>query len=76
MLLWSRSGWSAEYLPKVLFGLGAITFNVVCYYFVEKRTVEASNYRKQSTLILWVTFPGVICFVAAVYLGGNYAHWW
>jgi hypothetical protein len=76
MLLWSRASWSLEFLPKVLFGFGAITLNVICYYFVEKRTVESSTFRKQSTLILWVTFPGVFCFVAAAYLGGSHASWW
>ena len=76
LLLWSRADWSIEFLPKVLFGFGAIAFNVICYYFVEKRTTEKAVFSRQSNLILLVTFPGVFCFVAAVYLGGGHASWW
>jgi len=76
MLLWSRASWSLEFLPKVLFGICAIALNVICYYFVEKRTTETNTFLKQSTLILWVTIPGVFCFIAAAYLGGGHANWW
>jgi len=76
MLLWSQASWSLDYLPKVLFGFGAIALNVFCYYCVEKRTTETNNFLQQSTRILWVTFPGVFCFIAAVFLGGSHANWW
>ncbi|MDP6587332.1 MAG: hypothetical protein QF535_21980 [Anaerolineales bacterium] len=76
VLLWERAAWSTEFIPKVLFGFGAIALNVLCYYFVEKRTIEPVAFLTQSTHILWVVFPGIFCFVSAAYLGGSHAGWW
>ena len=69
LMLWSRTGWSIEILPKVLVGMGAVLSNVICYYFVEKRTPESSVFSQQSKNILWITVPGFICFIAAFLLG-------
>jgi len=76
MLLWSRTSWSLDILPKALLGIGAVFLNAICYYFVEKRAVEGSNFQQQSARILWVTIPAVFCFIGAAYLGGSHANWW
>ncbi len=76
LLLWERSGWSRELLPKILLGLVAIGANLVCFSLVERRGAAAAPTRSHTTAILVVAMPGVLAAVGAVYLGGSRAGWW
>lgn len=76
LLLWKRVDWSLNYLPKVLVGSGAVFSNVICYYFVEKRTSQKESYKRYSRFLYKLTLLGVVCFIIAFILGGNHAGWW
>lgn len=76
LVLWQRAGWSTEFVPKILAGLGAITMNLVCYVVVEQRgraeTVSPSDTRG----VFLTAAPGVPMALVALYLGCRHAGWW
>jgi hypothetical protein len=91
-MLWQRNDYSDELLPKVLFGLGAVLANVVCYIVVElrastatrirleKQTAKAypntSRLRQLSTVLAATIVLGLMSAAVALYLGGLLIGWW
>ncbi len=85
-LLWEQTGFDQQLLPKVLFGLGAVLANVICYIIVELRASEALRagtagqggvrLRKLSIALAMTIAPGVLLAFAALFLGGQNIGWW
>lgn len=85
-LLWKQTGFDQQLLPKVLFGLGAVLANVICYIIVELRASEALRataagqggvrLRKLSIALAMTIAPGVLLAFAALFLGGQNIGWW
>lgn len=75
LLLWSRANWTPDLLPKAVAGLGAITANVVCVVFVERRA-NALEPKEHTMSVVWTAAPGFPLGIAALILGGFRAAWW
>jgi len=91
-MLWQHTGYSDELLPKVLFGLGAVLANVICYIIVELRAATATRIRlgKQngetrlntnklrgfSTALAVTIAAGLISAAGALFIGGLSIGWW
>jgi hypothetical protein len=85
-LLWEQTGFDQALLPKILFGLGAVLVNVICYVIVEIRASEAlraansdggSLRLRRLSIILAITIaPGVLSGGIALFLGGQRTGWW
>ena len=91
-MLWQRSGYPDELLPKVLFGLGAVLANVVCYIIVELRAATATRIRLEkqigetypntdklrvfSTALAVTIAVGLSSAAAAMFIGGSLVGWW
>ena len=85
-LLWEQTGFDQALLPKVLFGLGAVLANAICYIIVELRASEAlraasagldsARLRKLSITLAITIAPGVLFAFAALFLGGQGIGWW
>ena len=85
-MLWKQTGFDHELLPKVMFGLGAVVANAVCYIVVEMRASEALrtadseevNYRiRRLSIVLASTIaPGLLSGGIALFLGGQRVGWW
>ena len=39
--LWHQTDYSGEFLPKIIFAIGAVLANLICYVFVEQRASTA-----------------------------------
>ncbi len=85
-LLWEQTGFDQQLLLKVLFGLGAVLANVICYIIVELRASEALRaeaaghdsirLRKLSIALAMTIAPGILSAFAALFLGGQRIGWW
>lgn len=75
-LLWQRSGWSGEIMPKVLVGLGAVAANVVCVFFVERRAAARGAIPAHTRSVIATALPGFPFAAVALFLGGVRAGWW
>ncbi len=91
-MLWQRSGYPDELLPKVLFGLGAVLANVICYIIVELRATTATRIRLEkqigkaypnpdklrvfSTALAVTIVLGLISAAVALFIGGLSIGWW
>ncbi len=85
-VLWKQTGFDQELLPKILFGLGAVFANVVCYIVVEMRASEAlrvadsddgsPRLRRLSIILASTIAPGVLLADVALFLGGQRIEWW
>lgn len=85
-LLWQRTGFDQALLPKVLFGLGAVVTNVVCFVIVEMRASRAlrvagsddgdPGLRRLSIILAITITPGVLFAGIALFLGGQRIGWW
>ncbi len=85
-LLWEQTGFDQALLPKVLFGLGAVLVNVICYVIVEMRASEAlratgsgndgPRLRRLSIILAITIAPGVLSGGIALFLGGQRTGWW
>ena len=75
LLLWSRLGWSAVLLPKILCGSAAVAANLVCVVFVEKRA-RAGVSERQTRNIFGTVVVGLPAALVAFFLGGQRAGWW
>ena len=91
-MLWQRSGYPDELLPKVLFGLGAVLANVICYIIVELRAATATRIRLEkqngetcpntnklrvfSTALAVTIVLGLISAAVALIIGGLSIGWW
>ena len=85
-LLWKRTGFDHELMPKVIFGLGAVLANAVCYVVVEMRASRALHMadsdddgpglRRFSIVLASSIAPGVLSAGVALFLGGQRIGWW
>jgi len=85
-LLWKQTGFDQALLPKVMFGLGAVFANVVCYVIVEMRASEALRstepgdgglrLRRLSIILAGTILPGILSAGVALFLGGQRISWW
>lgn len=85
-LLWQRTGFDQALLPKVLFGLGAVVMNIVCFVIVEMRASRAlrvadsddsdPGLRRLSIILAITITPGVLFAGVALFLGGQRIGWW
>lgn len=85
-LLWKQTGFDHALLPKVVFGLGAVFANVVCYVVVEMRASAALHtgdsddgelkLRRLSIILVSTITPGILSAGVALFLGGQRIGWW
>ncbi|MBE9539628.1 MAG: hypothetical protein IMF06_11130 [Proteobacteria bacterium] len=85
-MLWKQTGFDHELLPKVMFGLGAVVANAVCYVVVEMRASEALRaanskevsirIRRLSIVLASTIAPGLLSGGIALFLGGQLIGWW
>ena len=85
-LLWEQTGFDQGLHPKVMFGLGAVLANLVCYVIVEMRASEAlrtsdsdgggHKLRRLSKLLAGTIIAGVLSAGVALVLGGLRIGWW
>lgn len=85
-MLWKQTGFDHELLPKVMFGLGAVVANVVCYIVVEMRASAALRtanseevsirIRRLSIVLAGTIAPGLLSAGGALFLGGQLIGWW
>jgi hypothetical protein len=85
-LLWQQTGFDQALLAKVLFGLGAVVINVVCYVIVETRASRAlratgaddgdPGLRRLSIALAITITPGVLFAGIALFLSGQRIGWW
>ena len=85
-LLWKQTGFDQTLLPKVMFGLGAVFANVICYVIVEMRASQAlrtadsddggPGLRRLSIALAMTIAPGVLSAGVALFLGGQRIGWW
>ena len=85
-LLWKQTGFDHALLAKVMFGLGAVFANIVCYVIVEMRASEALRtadsddgglrLRRLSIILAGTITPGILSAGVALYLGGQRIGWW
>jgi len=85
-MLWKQTGFDHDLLPKVMFGLGAVVANVVCYIIVEMRASAALHpansaeisirIRRLSIVLAGTIAPGLLSGGIALFLGGQLIGWW
>lgn len=85
-LLWKQTDFDHSLLPKVVFGLGAVFANAVCYVIVEMRASEALRtadsdndgykLRRLSIILVSTITPGILSAGIALFLGGQRIGWW
>ncbi len=82
--LWYSTNYSSEYIPKIIFALGAVAANMICYIFVEQRAsvsklIQESNDSKEnndyklrlrnlSKKLLATIIPGIVFAMAALFI--------